>query len=564
MKKTYTGKEKFMYLVGMFGQNIIYQVIAAGLISYYLGSVLYIPAATISVIIFIARIWDAINDPMMGTIVDRTHTKWGKCRPYLIIFPAIIGLMTILCFVNGRYTDADGSGKVLIVIWAAASYIIWGMLFTVCDIPLWGITSLMTEDEDDRSKIIALARVAAGIGGFGTIISFIPDSFRGLVDSMFHYSERIGIDGYTEAMAIDDTKRAAWIFTVIVVTVAATICFELAGLGTKERVPGNPEDKRGIIENFKIMFRCKPFRQILISGVIRSPLQLLMILAVPLMMYYYLDNDTANIGSNGLIIKVALIAIMVFVPQFTAMAITPIFVKKFENKKIYNFYSIVGAIPYAAIFIIYFAFRGNLLSMPAVILTAICIGLATASMGGINVMQSIMIADCVDYEEYHSGLRPDGVFFSGQSFLTKLSGGIAALIQGVVYTIVGFSGENLQTINNRLATTGEHFFEMDGGKYAMAMFFLISIPIAVGMVLSAIPTLKYAMSDADHEKMLTALVERRAAAAAGANTVINTGDSQSAVTVAYEDEAEQGIENEPVSEDAKTVLYDEPDDDNKD
>ena len=506
MKKTYTGKEKFMYLVGMFGQNIIYQVIAAGLISYYLGSVLYIPAATISVIIFVARIWDAINDPMMGTIVDRTHTKWGKCRPYLIIFPAIIGLMTILCFVNGRYTDADSTGKVLIVIWAAASYIIWGMLFTVCDIPLWGITSLMTEDENDRSKIIGLARVAAGVGGLGTVISFIPDSFKGMFAAK--YEAMIGTNGYTANMAAEDTKKAAWIFTVIVVTVAATICFELAGLGTKERVPGNPKDKRGFIENFKIMFRCKPFRQILISGVIRSPLQLLMILAVPLMMYYYLDNDTANIGTNGLIIKVALIALMVFIPQFLAMIITPNLVKKFENKKIYNFYSIAGAVPYAAIIVIYFAFKGNLLSMPAVILTAICIGLATASMGGINVMQSIMIADCVDYEEYHSGYRPDGVFFSGQSFLTKLSGGIAALIQGIVYTIVGFSGANLESINEKLRG-GAHFFELDGGKYALGMFFLISVPIAVGMVLSAIPTLKYAMTDKEHENILEALVAKR-------------------------------------------------------
>lgn len=508
MKQTYSKREQIMYLIGMFGQNIIYQVIAAGLISYYLGSVLYIPAAIISVIIFIARIWDAINDPMMGTIVDRTHTKWGKCRPYLIIFPFIIGAMTILCFINGRYTEAEGAGRVLIVIWAAASYIIWGMLFTVCDIPLWGITSLMTEDENDRSKIIALARVAAGIGGFGTVISFIPDSFKGLFAAK--YEAMIGVNGYTQANAIDDTKKAAWIFTVVIVTVFATICFELAGLGTKERVPGDAKDKRGIIENFKIMFRCKPFRQILISGVIRSPLQLLMILAVPLMMYYYLDNDTANIGSNNLIIKVALIALMVFVPQFTAMIITPVFVKKFENKKIYNFYSLAGAIPYAAIFVIYFVFKGNLIdSMAAVVLTAICIGLATASMGGINVMQSIMIADCVDYEEYHSGVRPDGVFFSGQSFLTKLSGGIAALIQGIVYSVVGFSGANLQQINNKLATTNVHFYQLDGGKYAMAMFFLISIPIALGMALSAIPTLKYAMSDKDHEKILEALVAKR-------------------------------------------------------
>ncbi len=521
-RNTYTGGELFGYLVGMFGQNIIYQVIAAGLVSVYLGTVLYIPAAAVSVIIFAARIWDAINDPMMGTIVDRTHTKWGKCRPYLIFFPAIIGVMTILCFVNGIYTN-PGASKALIVAWAAASYIIWGMLFTVCDIPLWGITSLMTEDQDDRAKIIGLARMAAGIGGIGTVIAFIPDFLKGMFEGK--YNALVGIDGYTQQMANNDTKKAAWIATVVGITIVATICFEVAGLVTRERVPGDAEDKRGIIDNFKIMFACHPFRQILISGVIRSPLQLLMILAMPLMLYYYTDNAFDNIGKldgGARLFKIALIGVAVFVPQFVAMAVTPNLVKKFENKAIYNFYSVIGAIPYALIFVAYIIFKGNMLGWVAVIITAVCIGLAAASMGGINVMQSIMIADCVDYEEYHKGYRPDGVFFSGQSFLTKLSGGIAALIQGVVYTVVKFSGENLDNINYRL-TQGEHFFNMDPikagtsmGKYAMAMFFLISIPVALGMLLSALPMRSYGMTDAEHKEMLEALIAKRAGEAAEA------------------------------------------------
>ncbi|MBR1532151.1 MAG: MFS transporter, partial [Eubacterium sp.] len=194
---------------------------------------------------------------------------------------------------------------------------------------------------------------------------------------------------------------------------------------------------------------------------------------------------------------------------FVASAITPALVKKYENRKIYNFYTIAGAVPYALIFVAYKLSGGNLTTLPWSICLAILIGLAAASMGGINVMQSIMIADCVDYEEYHKGYRPEGVLFSGQSFLTKLAGGIAALIQGVVYTIVHFSGDNLAKINNTLATTDTHFYELDGGKYAAAMFFLISIPIAVGMILSALPMKNYAMTDAEHKQMLDELVERR-------------------------------------------------------
>ena len=509
---TYTKKELFGYLTGMFGQNVIYQIIAAGLVSVYLGTVLYIPASVVAVILFAARIWDAINDPMMGTIVDRTHTKWGKCRPYLIIFPAIIGAMTILSYVNGIYTH-PGASKALIIAWAAISYIAWGMLFTVCDIPLWGITSLMTEDMDDRAKILGLARIAAGFGGVGMVVSIAPGFLKGMFEGK--YNAMVESGEITQQMANNFTARAAWIATVVILTVIATILFEIAGLVTKERVPGDAEDKRGMIENFRIMWKCLPFRQLLISGVLRSPLQLLMILAMPLVLYYYTDNAMENVGNldgGQRIIKIALIGLAVFIPQFVAMAVTPGLIKRFETKKLYNFYSVAGAVPYALIFVGYLLSKGNLLTWGWVIASAICIGLASASMGGINVMQSIMIADCVDYEEFHNGYRPDGVFFSGQSFLTKLSGGIAALIQGLVYTIVKFSDQNLDNINYRLSQ-GEHFYQLDGGKYAAAMFFLISVPIAVGMLLSALPMKNYAMTDAEHKKMIAALIERRAGGA---------------------------------------------------
>ena len=103
--KTYTKKEAAGYLVGMFGQNLIYNIVATGLY-FYFQNVICWPAMALGGIMTIARIWDAINDPMMGTIVDKTHSKWGKCRPYLIIFPAIIGIITILKFVNGNYAEA--------------------------------------------------------------------------------------------------------------------------------------------------------------------------------------------------------------------------------------------------------------------------------------------------------------------------------------------------------------------------------------------------------------------------------------------------------------------------
>lgn len=499
--KTYTKKEAAGYLVGMFGQNLIYNIVATGLY-FYFQNVICLPAMALGWIMTIARIWDAINDPMMGTIVDKTHSKWGKCRPYLIIFPAIIGVITILTFVNGNYAEASSTAqKVLIVGWAAVSYIAWGMCFTVCDIPLWGLTSLMTEDENDRSKILGLARMVAGVGGIGVLVVQIAQALAG---------------------AFGGDMQKAFIVTVVIMTVIATILFEFAGLFTRERVEKS-EKSYTFKENFQIMFGNKPFRQILISGILRSPIQLLMIVAMTLVTYYYANGNIMNIlkynedgslaGINfKILIGLGSVAIGLFVGQFVAMGVTPLIIKKVEKKTLYNFYSIAGAVPFALIFVFFKVSGGDLTSTAWSIVIGICMLFASAAFGGINVLQSVMIADCVDYEEYYNGIRTDGVFFSGQSFITKLAAGISTIISSAVYAFVGYSGVNVDKLNKAIEN-GANFITYDGGsgvgKYAEAMFFLISIPPAIGMFLSALPTLKYAMTDKEHKQILAELVAKR-------------------------------------------------------
>lgn len=499
--KTYTKKEAAGYLVGMFGQNLIYNIVATGLY-FYFQNVICLPAMALGWIMTIARIWDAINDPMMGTIVDKTHSKWGKCRPYLIIFPAIIGVITILTFINGNYAEASSTAqKVLIVGWAAVSYIAWGMCFTVCDIPLWGITSLMTEDENDRSKILGLARMVAGVGGIGVLVVQIAQALAGVFNG---------------------DMQKAFIVTVVIMTVIATILFEFAGLFTRERVEKS-EKSYTFKENFQIMFGNKPFRQILISGILRSPIQLLMIVAMTLVTYYYANGNIMNIlkynedGSLAgidfkILIGLGSVAVGLFVGQFVAMGVTPLIIKKVEKKTLYNIYSIAGAVPFALIFVFFKVSGGDLTSTVWSIVIGICMLFASAAFGGINVLQSVMIADCVDYEEYYNGVRTDGVFFSGQSFITKLAAGISTIISSAVYAFVGYSGVNVDKLNKAIEN-GANFITYDGGsgvgKYAEAMFFLISIPPAIGMFLSALPTLKYAMTDKEHEHILAELVAKR-------------------------------------------------------
>lgn len=615
---TYTKKELAGYLTGLAGQNIIYNIIASGL-AFYFQSVIFIPVAAYTAIFAIARVWDAINDPMMGTIVDKTKTKWGKCKPYLLFVPAVVLVTTILPFINSMYAeptdkyyvqfsadssvvaeydeallheefvyeDADnaelngsyvllpvknawdldkdengnykvddqgnmvkndavifrieedesgaktytkvtdeaegmtlvqkfqeekginkktGFSAVMIIAWAAFSYILWGMTYTIGDIPLWGVTSLMTESQQDRAKALSLARAVANVGMIGTLFTMIAPSFNGMFMSK----------GMDQAHAL----RWSYITLAVVMTVFASILFQVAGLSVKEKVTPKNEKRYTIRENFKIMFGNKPFRQILISGILRSPIQLLGIIAMTLIMYYFFNNDIGKtLGGDGGAMLIAKIAVMV-VGLFGGMIVFPLFVPnlitKIEKKKLYNFFSLIGAIPFALIFVLFLVFKGDLLQWPSMIIMSLLFFMAGASMGSLNVLQSVMIADCVDYEEYNNGTRPDGVFFSGQSFITKLSAGIATLISGAVYGIVGFSDSKITLLNNALIA-GADFktynpFQIGGaeiGKFAAAMFFLISIPPAIGMVLAAIPTLKYALTDKEHTRMLDELNARR-------------------------------------------------------
>lgn len=488
--RTYTAKERNMYLVGMFGQNLIYNIVTTGLY-YYFQNVICLPAMALGWIFSIARVWDAINNPMMGVIVDKTHSKWGKCRPWLIFSPPIICVITCLCFANGNYaaakTAGNGTAMALIVAWAAVSYILWGMSYTVGDIPLWGIISRLSEVEKDRANLISLSRIVAAVAGGVGMVAIVP------------VAQAINGSG-------SPNGQKGFIIVGVALTVISSILFMATGLGVKERVPMT-EEKKTMKESFKLMWSCLPFRRVLISGILRAPIQLLMNIAMTLLTYYYCDGDLTNAFKKPTTLIILLIvAGGIFIGQFAAMAVCPALIKKFGAKKVYNTASIVGAFPFLIAYVFYLIAPTNLATIPWALADGVAFFVGGASMGAIMVCQSVMITDCIDYEEYHNGYRPDGVFFSGQSFITKFSGGISSVISAVVFAIVGYSDIHIDEMNKAIAAGAS--FARDYSTYSNAMWFLITIPPAIGMILAVIPTIKYEIDRKSHEKMLSELVER--------------------------------------------------------
>lgn len=488
---TYTKKEAGLYLTGLFGQNLIYNIVTAGLY-YYFQNVICLPAMALGWIFAIARIWDAINDPMMGSIVDKTKSKWGKCKPYLLFAPLVVCVITCVAFLNGNYAvakqDNNTVAMALIVAWAAVSYILWGMSYTAGDVPLWGVISRMSEVEKDRANLIALARIVASIAAGLGIVSVVALSQA--ANKQFGESEN---------------AQKGFIVVGIAMTVIASLLFECAGLGVKERVP-NSEETKTMKESFILMWKCKPFRRLMISGILRAPLQLLATVVMTLFTYYYCDGDLTNAFSNGkTFLTVVIVGGAFFIGQFGATAVCPALMKKIDVKKLYNL-TALSAVPMALLFVTYLIAPAELTKIGWVVIDGILLLFAGIGFGAVAVCQSVMISDCIDYEEYNSCYRPDGIFFSGQSFITKFSAGISSIISAYVYSLVGYSDVNIEKMNAAIANGAS--FASDFQPYSKAMWFLLTVPPAIGMAVAVLPTLKYEITTKSHSKMLEELIER--------------------------------------------------------
>ena len=167
----------------------------------------------------------------------------------------------------------------------------------------------------------------------------------------------------------------AYFLTAAVITMFASVLFEFAGLSVKERVKQSGKTYT-LRENFRTMFTCKPFRQLLISGILRSPIQLLSFAAMELILYYYFDFDPVGVlfpeggGVNVLmVVRVLILGAGVLGGMLVSSAVTPVLARRFEKKKLYNFYSLAGAIPFVLVFAVYKIAKGDLFSMPMTALT---------------------------------------------------------------------------------------------------------------------------------------------------------------------------------------------------
>ena len=159
-------RNRYSFGLGTIGRDMLYSLVSMYLI-FYLSDVLRLSDQVllwVTGVFVVARVFDALNDPVMGAIVDNTNSRWGKFKPWIAVGAALSGLLTILLF-----TDFGLQGKAFVALFAVI-YILWGLAFTANDISFWSMLPALSKDQKEREKIGAVARICANLGLFAVVV----------------------------------------------------------------------------------------------------------------------------------------------------------------------------------------------------------------------------------------------------------------------------------------------------------------------------------------------------------------------------------------------------------
>lgn len=491
-KKYLTMKERICFTLGAFGRSGIYTLMSMfTLVFFQNGAGLTLGQGT--TIILIGRIFDAINDPMMGMIVDRTKSRWGKMRPYLLFSPVPIAITTILLF-----TAPFEDGSTAAFVWALVTYILWGVAFTVQDVPFWGLSSVITPLESERTSFISTARLGSTFGGILPAL-LVPILYQSNL-------------GYNKGFFI-----SALLFALLGCGLSILIFFV-----SKERVP-KMDHTPSFKETFVVLGKDKLLIIVIFAAILGSTMVTANQCADYIGNYLIIQNYTdfskifdaaGNLLPNvdaaaaydfwiprGTIVTTLTVAIGVgMVP---AMALFPVLRKKLSLKQIYIGSAAFGFIVHA---LCYLVFSGDVTNI-SIILLWVFLFLMGLPLGIYNVITYALIADAVDYMEWKTGERHEGVCFSFQTFLSKVNAAIATFVFGQILGRSDFKAVDKSLVD---VAGRQIFFEqsLDTQKMLLA---LVTIVPAVGFFLTIIPMLFNDFTGKTKEKAQKELEDARQA-----------------------------------------------------
>ena len=398
-------RERLGYGLGDTASNFFFQTFNIFLLYYY-TDVFGISAAAVGTIFFVTKLWDAINDPLMGALADRTKTRYGKFRPYLLWMAIPYGLMGYLMFAG---PDFDDTGK---LIYACATYTLMMMLYTAINVPYSALMGVMTPDSGERT-ILSSYRFVGAFGG-GLLISM-------LVRPMVQY---FGVEDEATGFRI----------TMAIFAVVSIAMFWTTFATTKERGVTPPEADVSLKNDFKILLSNRPWIVLCFAGILTlTSVALKGAVTIHYFKYYVLDDGTAFIGffdQTSFFLTINSLFLII------GVCCTKMLSDRFEKKVLMIVLSLGSAVAAAALFFV----------PPDQYWTMLAVSCVGAVLSGPTApLVWSMYGDVADYGEWRFQRRTTGLVFSASMFAQKFGLTIGAGLSGWLLAAFGYVANEVQT-----------------------------------------------------------------------------------------------------------------------
>lgn len=393
MSKTTTKlsfREKMGYGVGDTASHFVWDMVGFWILIFYTDT-FGISAAAAGTIMLIARVWDMVNDPLMGIIADRTRTRWGKFRPYILWMALPYSILAVLTFSTPNFGE---TGKVL---YAAITYFLLMTVYTAINLPYSSLGAVMTSDSYERAGLNSYRFVFAFVGQLivsGTALSLATYFGKG-----------------------DQAK--GYQLTLILFAVISFILFMITFRTTKERVHPPKSQRNSVKEDFKNLWKNRPWVILFFVGIISFIMFAMQNLSVAYYFKYYIGEESGVQLFN----VIGSIALIVVIPFSKPLA------KRFGKRNVFLASSILSGIFFVLLYLpgpenLKWIYTFNIL----------------AKMAYAPAVPLIwtMLADTADYSEWKTGRRSTGLTFSAATFAQKAGWGIGGALAGWLLAIFKF------------------------------------------------------------------------------------------------------------------------------
>lgn len=390
--KSNTRRNRYMFGLGTVGRDMMYSIVSMYLI-YFLTDILNLPDSTMwwmTGAMTILRVFDAVNDPIMGILVDNTHSRYGKFKPWIVIGGFLGGILTVLLFFDFGLTGA-GYVTMFVVV-----YLLWDLTYGANDIAYWSMLPSLTLNQKEREKTGAFARICANVGLFSTVVAIIP---------------------VTNALG-GDTRAWKIVVIAIVLLTWAFLCFTVFGV-KEDRSIKVEQESTSLKEMFRVLFKND---QLLYTAISMALFMIGYVTTTSFGVYYF----KYAFGNEDMY---SVFAAILGVSQIAALSVFPLFSKKYSRKSLYAFSTVLVVVGYL---IFFFAPMKMLYIGAAGIL--LFVGEAF-----IQLLMLMFLTDTVEYGQWKLGSRNESITFSIQPFINKIGGAIANGIVGVTLILSGIN-----------------------------------------------------------------------------------------------------------------------------